>query len=185
MTSLAGPDTSGGTSPSIPRSLKRRNPSRRKYGTTRRPPRPASPTFKREVAVLRFEGLSQARTAKLLGVSPDTIRRVERLPDVQQHIQELRHAWKQISLSRISGMAEDTWQMAQETVKNRDSKGFDNTMRGIAAMERISASVSGEGQRIEGSGTAETTPQGDLKALVTQLFGPPPSDPTSGGREER
>lgn len=139
------------------------------------------PTLKRDIAILKASGMTTASVAKTLKRNPTTIERVQRLPEVQQTITELRQAWKQESQSQVTQLAGDTWQMVGEFVTARDSKQLDNTMRAVAAMEKVSASVSGEGQKVEVTGTLTAPPQMELKVLVGRLFGAP-DDRTLGPR---
>ena len=109
--------------------------------------------------------------AQVLGVKRNAIERIQRLPDVRADIQAMRLKWKEYAQDRVAGMADETWTMAKEFVAQRDSKSFDNTMRGIAAMEKVSASVSGEGQRVEVTGIPPQAPHIELKVLIGQLLG--------------
>ena len=165
---------SDGTDPDSSSASPAEKTSTRTYGSAHRVPqkRPLSQAFKHDVAVLRgVEGLTQGSAGKVLGVSAKTISRTEHDPDVQEEIKVLRERWKGISQTRVDDMAGDTWSMAKDFVALRDSKQFDNTMRGIAAMEKVSASVSGEGQKVEMIGVPPSTPQIELRILIGQLLG--------------
>ena len=168
--SQPAPDPSSSSASAVARTI---TPSKGSTRSRLRPGRPPSPGFKKDVAVLRGSGMTAQGVAQVLGVKRNAIERIQRLPDVRADIQAMRLKWKEYSQDNVAQMAGETWTMAHEFVKQRDSKSFDNTMRGIAAMEKVSASVSGEGQKVEVTGFPLQSPQIELKALLVQLLGTP------------
>ena len=121
--------------------------------------------------------MTRTTAAKLLDVSTSTVKRVELLPDVQERIAHLREVWKSVAHDKLTGMADKAWKMADDLVDQRDASGFNKTIWGLNAMEKISSSLTGEGQKVEITGVP-AAPQVDVKALLIQLFGPttPPRD---------
>ena len=130
-----------------------------------------SPGLRRDVATLKASGMRTTSIAKTLGKQVSTIHRTLALPDVQESVQELRRVWKAESQAKVTDLVGEVWNMASSFVEQRDSKSFDNTLRGIAAMEKVSASISGEGQKVEVTGTILQPPQVELKVLIGQIFG--------------
>ena len=129
-----------------------------------------SPGFKKDVAVLKASGMTIAGIAKTLDISRVNAQRIQALPEVRADVAELRLAWKGVAQAQVTTLAEGAWNMASSFVEKRLSKDFDNTLRGLAAMEKISASVSGEGQKVEITGLPQP-PQVELNVLIGQLFG--------------
>lgn len=122
-----------------------------------------------DVAVMRAEGMTRAAIAKALGISPDTVKRAERSPDVQQRMTELRTLWKAVAHRAIEATAPVAWEMAHESARQHDPKAFDYTLRGLHAMEKISHSVSGEGSKVEVSGPDGTPLQVDARVILAQI----------------
>ena len=151
--------------------------STRRSGTTRvlrrSPGAPPSQALQNEVAVLRAQGLSTLTVGRLLRLSDDTIRNIEKLPTVKERITELRQVWKEYAHTAIVAAAQEAWEMVHETAKQRDAKGFDQSTRGLHALEKISSSVSGEAHKVEVSGSVESNPNVDLKILIAGIFGKP------------
>ena len=104
-------------------------------------------------------------------MNQSTIARVEKLPEVAERIAELRKIWADVAHSRINDVAGKAWTMTEEFIDAKDSKAFDNSMRGIAAMEKISASVAGAPQRVQVDGIPASDAKVELKALLLQIFG--------------
>src|SRR5262249_32781057 len=127
--------------------------------------------FKSDLAVLRAQGMSQRQVGKQLGVDQSTVARVEKLPEVQQRITELRELWKYVAHTRLNQVIEGVWDMTAEAIKNRDTKAFDAATRGMYALEKISSSVAETPQRVDVSGIPAGTPtEADIKALLAVLF---------------
>src|SRR5256885_17092837 len=79
--------------------------------------------------------------------------------------------WADVAHSRINDVAGKAWTMTEEFIDAKDSKAFDNSMRGIAAMEKISASDAGAPQRVQVDGIPASDAKVELKALLLQIFG--------------
>jgi len=127
--------------------------------------------FKADLAILRAQGMTQRQVAGQLGVDQSTVARVEKLPEVQQRITELRELWKYIAHTRLNQVIEGVWDMTAEAIKNRDTKAFDAATRGMYTLEKISSSVAETPQRVDVSGIPASTPtKADIKALLAVLF---------------
>jgi predicted transcriptional regulator len=132
------------------------------------PKRRRQPAHHGDVAALRAEGISQATVGKMLGVSQPRIAQIERQPEVAARIQELRDVYTRIAQERITEKVEGAWAMAGEAIEQRDARAFDNTVRGLVGMEKISASVAGVAQRVDVTGAP--APVVDLKVLIANLL---------------
>ena len=117
--------------------------------------------------------MTQRAVAQTLGVNQSTIARVEKLPEVAERITELRKIWADVAHSRINNVAGKAWEMTEKFIDQKDAKSFDNSMRGLAAMEKISASVAGAPQRVQVDGVPES-PMVEIKAIFAKLF---PNEP--------
>ena len=133
--------------------------------------------FKSDVATLRGEGMTQRGVAQTLGVNQSTIARVEKLPEVAERIAELRKLWSDIAHTRITDVAGKAWEMTEKFIDQKDAKSFDNSMRGLAAMEKISASVAGAPQRVQVDGIPASDARIEIKAIFAKLF---PNEPADG-----
>jgi hypothetical protein len=128
-------------------------------------------SFQTDVAVLRAQGLSQTATARYLDVDQSTIARVEKTPAVQTKLAELRDLWRAGAHTKINSVSESAWNMVQKAAESNDAKSFDAATRGLAAMEKISASVVGAPQRVEVSGIpGGSDPKVEIKALLFALW---------------
>src|SRR5262245_4721325 len=97
--------------------------------------------FETDLAILRAQGMTQRQVAGQLGVDQSTVARVEKRPEVQQRMTELRELWKYVAHTRLNQVIEGVWDMTAEAIKNRDTKAFDAATRGMYALEKISSSV--------------------------------------------
>lgn len=139
--------------------------------------------FKTDLAILRAQGMSQRQVGRQLGVDQSTVARVEKLPEVQARITELRQQWKNAAHTRLNAVACAAWDMVQTAVENRDAKAFDAATRGIYAMEKISVSVADVPQKVDVSGIpAPQNSKAEIKALLLKLF-PDSSGPPEAQRD--
>ena len=131
-----------------------------------------SPTVKNDVALLRGEGFSHAKTARALGLSTTTVQHIAAQPDVKARIEAMREQWRVVAQEKMGQVANEAWTMTEEFAKQRDAKGFDSATRGLHALEKISASTHGQAQRVEVSGIpGSDNPRIEIKNLLVALFG--------------
>jgi len=129
--------------------------------------------FQTEVAVLRAQGMSQRTAGRVLGVNQSTIARIEKLPEVQAKIADLREQWKTVAHNRINEVADSAWNMVKQAADSRDAKAFDASTRGLVALEKISSSVADAPQRVDVSGLPEKSAaetKADIRQLLQLLF---------------
>jgi len=128
--------------------------------------------FQTDVAVLRAQGMSQRTSGRMLGVDQSTIARVEKTPEVQAKIAELRQQWKNTAHTRMNDVATSAWDMVQTAADNNDAKSFDAGTRGLHALEKISSSVADVSQKVEVSGIpGSSDPRAEIKNVLAILFG--------------
>ena len=125
-------------------------------------------SFQNDVAALRAEGMSVDTVAKLLDVSERVVYKTQALPEVRERIKFLRSLWEQKTHEKITGLADKAMALVEKQIDEENPKGFDQAMRGVSNMERMSASVAGVERKVEVTGMA---PQVDVKAVIMQLFG--------------
>ena len=121
------------------------------------------------MVALRAEGLTQRQIGHALGVSTPTVARFLKQPENQVELLQRREFLKGYYIHHATRVAEPAWQMAHEAAVSRDSKSFDNTVRGLVGMEKIASSVSGESLRVEHSGIPSAPPQTVIEELKILL----------------
>lgn len=127
-----------------------------------------------QVAALGAEGLKTPAIARALNLPEQTVRNTLTMPETQMEIAKRRHLLKGLTMRGIESVAGKAWRLTDEMVEAKDPEGFDKMTRGLASMERIAASVTGESRQVEHSGSIETTPQSpllELKALIMLVKG--------------
>ena len=112
--------------------------------------------------------------ADSLGVSKATVDRDLQKPHVRQSLKELREAFKQAILEQstkdIVGPAFD---MARQKLKEGEAKDFDAAMRGINALEKTTASASGEAQKVDVTQVQVSLNRQELYARIEGILAQP------------
>lgn len=126
-------------------------------------------TRKAKVAPLMAQGYSLQRAAEELEVSKTTVARDLADPGVQEELKALRMLVKQQIMRYASdGFVKKVFEMASEKLDGREAKDFDATMRGLNALEKTTASASGEAQKLDLSATVTKV---DRKELYARMEG--------------
>lgn len=136
----------GGLTPSTPVSkavLSRRRGKRKPIRVT--------PAVVDQVATLAAGGVSTRKTAEVLRLSPTTITQIKSREEVRDLIAKLRETIRGVALEAISRGQSEAWDWLHEIVETKDPKAFDLVTRGLAALEKVASSASGEARRIEGT----------------------------------
>ena len=95
-------------------------------------------------------GYTTQDIADALGVSKSTVDRDLQKPAVKQSLKELREAFKQAILEQSTkDVVKPAFDMARAKILAGEAKDFDAAMRGINALEKTTASASGEAQKVE------------------------------------
>ena|SRR5690349_4475511 len=117
--------------------------------------------------VLLASGVPQNEVARMFGVHRQTIHKYMKDPEAQERLELWRNTVKATVLMRAAeGTVSKAFDMADRAIKDNDPKGFDATTRGIAALEKASASASGEGRKVELTGADGGPVQVDARALL-------------------
>lgn len=120
-----------------------------------------------DILTLKAQGLSDRSVGRAVGINSGTVGDIARRPENQAEILA-RRAWlKSRTAQRLEALIDPAWDMAHEAALQKDAKGFDFAMRGLHAQEKISASISGENQRVsvEHSGKVDV----DREPVIVQL----------------
>jgi hypothetical protein len=89
-------------------------------------------------------GLSQERIAQALDVSKSYVQTILRRPDVGELATSYRQAIIVQQMAHVVSLNDKAWTAADAALSAGDTRGFDAVTRGLAAMEKIAASASGE-----------------------------------------
>lgn len=182
--------SSGSTAPSAAATSTSPGPKRRNRRSGTGPGKLAkiprnSGDFIAKVAALRAEGLSGKAISHALGVRDQTVISTLKLPETQIEVVRRRELTKQIASAYVPGIVQQGFQLASKSATAGDAKSFDAATRGIHALEKVSASVSGESRQMEvnHSGAIDTgqptSAVEQLKVLIGVIIGHPrQSEPT-------
>ena len=157
--------------------------SKRKLGRTlgakdkKRRRRKVTPTSidASNAAAMYAIGVSKTKISKLLDLSKLAVDDILKRPEVREFALKVREVIRVSSLANIQQVNQDAYDWLNEIIgKKGDAKAFDYLTRGIAALEKVASSSSGENQKVNAQ--IEHTVSGDLseeaKALVKALIGP-------------
>ena len=112
-------------------------------------------------------GSKQGEVARVFGITRQTLWKYLKDPRAQEELEAWRATVKRTILMRAAeGTVSQAFDMADRATKDNDHKGFDATTRGIAALEKASASASGEGRKVELTGAEGGPVQLDARALL-------------------
>lgn len=110
------------------------------------------------VAVMSAQGLTKGTISKALSIEMGKLNYLLSLPETQIEIQRCREIVKQVASSALPTLIAKGFALAEGAADERDAKSFDAATRGLAALEKISSSASGEDRRVavEHSGSVDT-----------------------------
>ncbi len=122
--------------------------------------------------LIATEGLNKTEVARELGVTPGTVYRDLAKPQVQQTLKDMREVIKrQILEQAAQGLVEPAMEMARKKIRAGEAKDFDAAMRGLNALEKTTASASGEAQRLEVDQRVAVLNRTELYARIENLLG--------------
>ena len=119
-------------------------------------------------------GISQDKIQKVLDLSKYAIQGILNKPEVREFAAKVREVIRIHSLASIQQVNTEVYDWLSTVSKEKtDAKSFDYITRGLAALEKVASSSSGENLKV--SAQVEHTVSGDLseeaKALVKALIG--------------
>ena len=112
-------------------------------------------------------GVPQNKIAQALDVSKRVVETLAQKPDNNALIYDIRDKLKLTKMQKALYLEEKLWNLADDLIEAKDAKGVDGVMRAIHASEKIQAGVSGEVQKVEHSGLAQSV---DLAGLIQVLI---------------
>lgn len=125
---------------------------------------------RRQVPQLLAQGLKQVEVAQELETNKWAVNRDLRLPEVQQDLKVYRDAIKRQILETTSdGLVREIVQMARGKVASGEAKDFDAAMRGLNALEKTTASASGEAQKVQLDATVTKVDRRELYGRLEML----------------
>ncbi len=130
----------------------------------------SSARVERAVQLLAM-GTQQQEVARMLGVSRQTLWRYLKDPEVAEQLRAWRDTFKIALVQRAAeGTIQRAMDMADRAIDTNNPRDFDATARGIAALEKATASASGEAKRIEVDANVQAQAQVDTRALVAAIL---------------
>lgn len=109
--------------------------------------------------------------AKRHGVSPSTINRYVRRPEAQELLETYRAIIKQTLLERtVQGVVHGAFDVVEGAIKDKNAKDLDAATRALMNLEKMSASASGEGRKVELTGKDGGPIQVDARAIIADLL---------------
>lgn len=102
------------------------------------------PTRRAQIATLRAAEMSIEEIARTLGRHSTEIARYLKREDVQSMIDDYRRMIRAQALAHCQQIQRRGWELVGQTLDDGDPKGFDAATRGMANIERIAQSASGE-----------------------------------------
>jgi len=127
----------------------------------------------RKLLMMRAAGATLAQCAAELDVSHGTVVNYLAKPELKKDLLELRQKVREKILEECGGeLLTGAFKMARAKVQAEDGKEFDATMRGLHAIEKMTASASGEARKVELEQIGENkTPVVALQVLLQQVLG--------------
>ena len=119
---------------------------------------------------MRAAGIPNSRIASVFGTGVDAVKNaIARVPNAQGLILEYREALKVLKIQKAHALENKLWNRAELEIDEGEAKGVDAIFRALHASEKIQASASGEGTRVDLHQTSEN-PVADVKILIAQLL---------------
>jgi hypothetical protein len=116
---------------------------------------------------MRAVGVPINKVAQSLDVPNHVIVDLNKFPDKQGAILELRDKLKMTKMQKALFLEEKLWNLVNELADEKDAKGVDGVMRAIHASEKIQQAVAGESQKVEVNQKGSVT---DLAGLIQVLI---------------
>lgn len=152
-------------------------PAKRLRGPDRKPRRrrnrAATAVDAANVAALAAAGVSRHKISEVLDLTKTRVDEIIRRPEVREFAARVRQAIQVHQLATVHETMDGARDWLSEVVRNRDSKAFDSVTRGLAALEKVAASASGENQRqtITSVHTLDSEISAEARELVAVLMG--------------
>lgn len=134
------------------------------------PPKSRAKVDPHLVVGLNAAGVTQTRIAKALGVSHTAVEgALDRLEGSREQIKSLRETLRLDTLKRAHKSHDAIWNRLDRELVKGSAKDVDAMARAAGAVEKIAASASGEGLKVEHTGLPPAS-NTDLKVLIQQFL---------------
>lgn len=100
------------------------------------------------VGQMKALGVGNKKIAEMLRMSTTSVQTIIARPHVQEFITQTREAIRHVTLAQIQQAQEGVGDWLKDLIQSRDSKSFDSVARGVLALEKTSASASGENRPV-------------------------------------
>ena len=135
--------------PLTPDEFERRRAARQSAGQKarwkRRRKRPVDDLEKDKIAVMSAAGLRDKEIGRAILLDEHTVAKYRREdPQVKAHIEVYRTMFRTEALAKAQAIQTKAWTKIDDSLEAGNAKDFDAFTRGLHAMEKISASASGE-----------------------------------------
>lgn len=110
----------------------------------RRPNRIVTPQHQEQMAAMKANGLTDRAIGRAISLSPTSVRDHLAKPEVQATVEKHRAMFRMYASEQAAGIVHKAFTRVSEALDEGDPKAFDAYTRGISALERTSASASGE-----------------------------------------
>jgi hypothetical protein len=135
-------------------------------------PKGLTPSQEQHAVALRANGQTLAQIGEVLEEPKHAVAKALIKPDLQEQLRELRENVRMYALQRTIQIQQAAWDLADKTLVDKDTKGFDSVTRGLSQIERIAASAAGEHSRPQvqvAVVNAQQAPE-EAKALIRALL---------------
>jgi predicted transcriptional regulator len=100
------------------------------------------------VGQMKSLGVGNHKIADMLRISRSSVNTILARPQVQEFISQTREAIRHVTLAQVQQAQEGVGDWLKEVIQSKDAKSFDSVARGVLALEKTSASASGENRPV-------------------------------------
>lgn len=113
---------------------------------------------------LRKAGYSRKEIGRVLGTSEHTARADLLKPKSREELTQFRHAIRTQVMERTGPLMDGTLKVVQASIEAGDAKSLELSTRAAVNLDKLTASASGETQKVEVSGQVNV----DVRALLAK-----------------
>lgn len=124
-----------------------------------------------QAVALSAQGMTRSQIAATLNVSAESIKKDLEKPKSREDLKRLRDEFRSYVMERTQqGLIQGTMGVVQQAIGEGDAKSLELATRAAVNLDKLTASASGETQKVEVTGLPPVT-NVDLKVLITDLLG--------------
>jgi hypothetical protein len=126
---------------------------------------------RKQVVALTAQGMTRKQVAATMNVTDATIRVDLYKPGSQAELKDLRDQFKSYVMAQTQqGVVQGAYGVVRQAIEDKDAKSLELSTRAVVNLDKLTASASGETQRVEVTGIPPVT-NVDLKVLIQNLLG--------------